>query len=555
MKNKIYILLVILFSSIASFAQTFDWKWAKSATGALNEGGFSIAVDANGNSYVIGSFQSPTLIFGSITLTNTDNTGSTQDIFVVKYDASGNVVWAKSAGGINTDGGYGIAVEANGNVFITGNFSSPSIVFGSTTLTNSGSYDIFIAKYNPSGTVLWAKKAGGTGLEIGNSVTVDASGNSYITGVFGSPSIIFGTTTLVNIDNVGNTEDVFIAKFDASGTSLWARSAGGTSNDIGNSIKVDANGNSYISGYFYSPTIIFGSTTLINIKNTGNTDDIFIAKYDASGNALWAQKAGGANYEEVYGMATDANGNSYLTGSFDSPVLYAGSSFLVNTVSGNKDIFLIKYDASGNMLWAKGAGGTQSEQSNGIAVSNGNLYITGSFDSPDLSFGGTTLTNAGSDDIFVAKYDTSGTIIWAKSAGGSGGDYGNSVGADANGNIYITGLFNSSTLVFGNTTLTNTGGGMADVYTAKFGNTTGIASANNSYNTINIFPNPGNGQINITSSNTIDALEITNPLGQIIYQTKPNEKNISLQLEHDGIYFVTVTSNKQTTTRKLVIQQ
>jgi hypothetical protein len=557
MKNKIYILLVILFSSITSFTQTFGWKWAKSASGILNEEGYCIAADAGGNSYVIGSFLSPSLLFGSITLTNADSTGTTQDIFIVKYGAAGNVVWAKSAGGIDIDRGYGIAVDANGNVYITGSFSSPGIILGGITLTNSGYEDVFIAKYNSSGTVLWARKAGGTGSDIGNAIAVDASGNSYITGVFGSPSIIFGTTTLINIDNSGLTDDIFIAKFDASGNSLWAKSAGGAYNDIANNIKVSANGNSYIAGYFNSHTLFLGGTTLTNVISTGvaYTNDIFIAKYDASGNILWARNDGGSENDEANSMALDINGDVYITGEFADWLPYLGNITIHRSGYGSASIFIIKYDASGNAIWANSSEGSILDQSTGISVTNGNVYLTGYYESNDRTFGGALLTNMGSSDIFVVKYDTSGTRLWDQSAGGSGGDYGNSVASDANGNIYITGLFNSSTLEFGNTILTKPGAGNIEMFIARYGNTTGIASANNSHDPINIFPNPCNGQINITSSNIIDRIEITNTLGQIIYQSKPNEKNISLQLEHDGIYFVTVISNKQTTTKKLVIQQ
>ena len=136
---------------------------AKSAEGTYYDYGRSIAVDANGNSYVTGYFYSSTITFGLTTLTNS---GVYSDIFVVKYDSSGNVVWAKNTGGTNEDKGYGIAVDAIGNSYVTGWFSSSTITFGSTTLTNSGSDDIFVVKYDSSGNVMRAKSAGGTSNDL-----------------------------------------------------------------------------------------------------------------------------------------------------------------------------------------------------------------------------------------------------------------------------------------------------------------------------------------------------------------------------------------------------
>src|SRR5690606_8330373 len=122
----------------------------KSADGIYGDGGYGISTDANGNVLVTGFFGSPSITFGSTTLTNASSTGK-DELFIVKYDPNGNVLWAKSAGGINGDWGNSISTDANGNVLLTGYFSSSSITFGSTTLTNAGSYDIFIAKYDSSG--------------------------------------------------------------------------------------------------------------------------------------------------------------------------------------------------------------------------------------------------------------------------------------------------------------------------------------------------------------------------------------------------------------------
>jgi hypothetical protein len=333
--KKLYTIIMALVVSANTFAQAPNCLWAKSAGGTDVDYGRSVTTDASGNVYVMGYFYSPTITFGTTTLTNAGTTGYS-DMFIAKYDAAGNVLWAKSAVGIDSDRGYSVTTDASGNVYVTGSFDSPTITFGTTTLTNAGYTDIFIAKYDAAGNVLWAKSEGGTSYDEGYSVATDASGNVYVTGYFIS-SITFGTTTLSN----AGEEDMFIAKYDAAGTVLWAKSEGGTSNDYFRSVSTDASGNVYVTGYFYSPTITFGTTTLTNAGGF----DIFIAKYDAAGNVLWAKSAGGTDDDLGYSVTTDASGNVYVTGSFDSPTITFGTTTLTN--AGSVDMFIAKYDGTG----------------------------------------------------------------------------------------------------------------------------------------------------------------------------------------------------------------
>jgi hypothetical protein len=170
---------------------------------------------------VTGEFNSPTITFGTTTLTN----GGGNDIFVVKYDPSGSVLWAKSGAGISSESGKGISTDASGNIVLTGGFNSPNITFGTTILTNSSSgSDIFVVKYDPSGNVFWAKSAGGIGGEEGAGISTDASGNIVLTGGFNSPNITFGATILTN-SGVGNL-DMFIAKLSsATGIAIHSKDA------------------------------------------------------------------------------------------------------------------------------------------------------------------------------------------------------------------------------------------------------------------------------------------------------------------------------------------
>jgi len=330
---------------------------------------------------------------------------------IALFAQNGDWLWAKQAGGTSEEAGYSIAVDVNGNSYVTGYFEE-SATFGTTTLTSSGEWDIFIAKLDSNGNWLWAKQAGGADWDEGFGIAVDANGNCYVTGYFGS-SATFGTITLTS----SGYSDIFISKLDSNGNWLWAKQAGGTSEDFGYSIAVDTNGNSYVTGYFeYSAN--FGTTTL----TTSEYADIFVAKLGSNGNWLWAKKAGGTNYDWCNSIAVDTNGNSYVTGDFRGSATFGTTTL---TSSGDYDIFVAQLDSFGNWLWANQAGGTEGNGGNSIAVDvNGNSYVTGNF-SGSATFGNTTLTSSGNDDIFVAKLDSNGNWLWAKQAGGTSYDKGN----------------------------------------------------------------------------------------------------------------------------------
>ncbi len=450
--KKTFLIVLLLLSCVFIFAQLNPWLWAKKAGGTGSDWGYGIAVDTSGNSYVTGYFQG-TATFGSTNLTS--NGG--YDIFVAKLDSSGNWLWAKKAGGTSDDEGHGIAVDASGNSYVTGFFGG-SASFGSTTLISNGNYDIFITKLDSNGNWLWAKKAGGTNPDYGFGIAVDTSGNSYVIGFF-EGTATFGYTTLIS--NGGT--DLFVAKLDSSGNWLWAKKVGGTSTDEGYDIAVDASGNSYVTGIFYG-TATFGSTTLIS----NGEEDIFIAKLDSSGNWLWAKNAGGTGSDEGYGIAVDASGNSYVTGYFYGAANF-GSTTL--TSYGYYDIFIAKLDSSGNWLWAQNAGGTDYDIGSGIVVdASGNSYVTGYFDS-DATFGSIILYNNRYYDIFIAKLDSSGNWLWATKAGGIYYDCGTGIVVDTTRNSYVTGFFEATSIdgaIFGNITIYSSGTSLNhDIFVAK----------------------------------------------------------------------------------------
>jgi len=361
-----------------------SWQWAKSGGGTGSDAGWDVAVDANGNAYITGWF-SGTATFGSTTLTGQGGL----DVFVAKLSTSGAWQWAKSAGG--TSGGYGtdVAVDANGNAYITGYFMGTA-TFGNTTLTSQGNRDVFVAKLSTSGAWQWATSAGGTDLDEGCGVAVDPSGNTYITGTF-YDAATFGTTNLTS----QGSYDVFVAKLTTNGAWQWAVSAGGTDFEEGRDVAVDGNGNVYIFGTFYD-WALFGST---NLTSYGGYD-VFVAKLTTNGGWQWARSAGGTGGDDGGGAAVDGNGNVYIIGYFHLTATF-GSTTL--TSQGGYDVFVAKLSTSGAWQWAKRVGGTEDDQGLGVKIDgNGNVYITGYF-MGTATFGSTNLTSQGNDDVFIAK--------------------------------------------------------------------------------------------------------------------------------------------------------
>jgi Tfp pilus assembly protein PilZ len=492
MKKKSLLLVILTFVlSIQTFAQAPNWQWAHSEGGSNFEAGRGITIDNGGNILVVGRFTSFAMTFDTIVLTNS----GMDDMFVVKYDGSGNVLWAKRAGGTSSDAGMGVAIDSSGNILVTGIFSSPTITFGTTVLTNSssGTYDIFIVKYDALGNVLWASSAGGTTNDRGNNISTDVGGNILVTGQFESPSITFGTIILTN----AGSYDMFTAKYDAAGNILWANSAGGSASDVAYDIGTDSGGNVFATGGFGSTSLTFGTTVLTN----SGANDMFVVKYDTAGHLLWANSAGAIGDEEGIGIATDASANVLVTGYFTSSSIAFGTTVLTN--AGNPDILLVKYDAAGNVLWANSAGGTSSDFGFCVATDTaGNVLLTGRFMSPSIAFGTTVLATLGFEDIFVAKYNGTGNVLWAISAGGTQLDESNGIAIAVGGNILVTGDFGSPSITFGTTILTNSGN--YDMFVANIDDSPPTGLSDEEILGSVFSPNPFTTQATITFSNSLN---------------------------------------------------
>ena len=303
---------------IYKYSPNGELLWYRQFGGSEHDYGTSISVDNVGNVYVTGQFQG-TADFGSFNLISTGG----MDIFIAKIDSDGNWLWVKHTGSNSDDYGRSISVDNVGNVYVTGSFAGTAS-FGITTLSSSGSNDIFIAKMDSEGNWLWAEGAGGSSTDVGYSISVDNDGDVYVTGYFE------GTADFGNISlSTEGAQDIFVAKIDSSGNWVWAERAGGQTNDYSQSISVTNNG-VYITGNF-STLADFGPYTLSSNDIGTNQRDIFIAKLDKNGNWRWAERAGGASGDSGTSITVDNDGDVYVTGYFEGTADFGPFNYTTGT--------------------------------------------------------------------------------------------------------------------------------------------------------------------------------------------------------------------------------
>jgi len=456
MKFLTIITLIIIIAVSNLHSSTTDWVKALHATFpdettglSVTDQAYNITKDEAGNIYITGYYEGRAK-FGNTTILS----NGSRDIFVAKLDADGNWLWVSSAGGISDEYGRDVAVDADGNVFVTGYFNQTAY-FGTNEIQSSGNSDIFIAKLDDEGNWLWAASAGGGGYDRGNGITCDDDGNVYVIGNFEGTSS-FGSTNLVS----SGGRDLFVAKLDADGDWQWAVKGGGAQSESGNSIDFD--GTDIVITGIYRATGTFGSISLVAKGN----NDILVAKLDTDGDYLWAKgNTAGTSNDEANDIVALPNGSYAITGSFEGTCGF-GDESLVS--SGSKDIFVAIIDNVGDWVSAYKAGGTLNNIGNGIDIdSDGNYIVSGTIIGTAV-FGSTNLISAGNRDIFVAKLSSSGTWTWASKAGGTSGDDSFGVIATDDG-IFCTGSY-FVTSTFGSDALTSAGG--ADIFVAKV-NTSG----------------------------------------------------------------------------------
>ena len=541
-------------------AQTVHY--AKKGISQGFENGNAIVADDSGNVYVTGQFEY-TSVFDNRTLSSYGS----HDIFVAKYNSSGNIVWIKSAGGTDGDIGMGIGIDAQHNVYITGEIEK-TVRFSSTiSLTSSGGNDIFIAKYDANGNVRWAKKFGdANSSDKGRAIAVAPNGNCYVTGNF-SNSMTIGPSTISS--DGGN--DIFTAKFDSNGNGIWAKRGGGSRQDRGHGIAIDANENVFVTGGMTPPARFHGTT----ITNSGKYST-FLVKYNSSGSFQWVKAAGDCcDTTEANAIALDGSGNIYLTGSFAAQTKF--SSTTLNSTSGSRDVYVAKYNSSGSVQWAKKFGGSGEDVGHGIAVDkiNNRVHVTG-FVTTAGSISGKAYSFAGYKDVIVASYGTDGSIKWVKTYGGTRRDIGLAVATNSQGFVYTTGLFNGTAL-FGSFTLVGyPNQPWADFFVTKisspvnstpqlsltgvndamfnqsFDRTRNIGETENELGKVIVYPNPTSDDFHFNAASII-SFRLYNSYGLLVGFKENVNSEIAFGEElSPGLYFLELYSENEKRTISVV---
>jgi hypothetical protein len=400
--------------------------------GSASDAGTAIAIDAAGNAYVTGTTRSADfpVIDGST------YGGGNGNAFVTKLDANGVRVYSTYLGGSASDAGAGIAVDASGNVFVTGATRSADFpVTDGSALGDTQDQDAFVTKLDASGVPVYSTYLGGKFSDSGTGIAVDAAGNAYVAGITQSANF-----PITDGSTLGGFEDAFVTKLDASGMRVYSLYLGGRADDRSTGIAADASGNAYVTGFTGSADfpVTDGSTS-------GGREDAFVTKLDARGARVYSTYLGGKSFESGTGIAVDPSGNAYVAGitqSADFPVT-DGSTYGGGTQ--DQDAFVTKLDASGVRVYSLYLGGPADDRSTGIAAdASGNAYVTGRTGSMNFVVTNGSTYGGGSYDGFVTKLDTSGVPKYSTYFGESKAAGGNGIAVDASGNAYVTGFTTST---------------------------------------------------------------------------------------------------------------
>ena len=442
-------IIVALFVSLQAGAQ--GWQWGKANSGAFVEG-WPVSVDKAGNVFAAGvKLDNGYAAFSPVPVPC--NVPGGLQCILTKYDASGNFLWAQ--GTINGPADLiSMTTDPFGNAYMLGRLAQSTYTkIGNITLTNAtADNQYFLVKFDPSGNVLWALNEGNAQtpttsaimgmaymLGMGNVATDDA-GNVYVVVNFHTSAVTVGGHTVIN--TTGATNDVLVVKYGPSGNVIWARGFGGTANDEAYALTVTHAGDVYIAGIFGSPTVTFGTSLLVNSSAAKTT---FIARFDASGNPVWAASSGGNGREYASGLASDAGNNVYMTGGFFADTLNFNS-----TVITNQDmlpaLYLVKINPFNHVDWFKTISSSGwNGKCYGYSVTTsacGEVWVAGAVNKRDSAYkifvddGSITVTPSVSDPLLIAGFTTGGHFVGGSTLQ-SGGDDQVGIAADAHSNIYV----------------------------------------------------------------------------------------------------------------------
>jgi hypothetical protein len=512
MKKQLQLILIASLAFLVSGtmkAQAPSWAWATDTIVGLGH----LTTDAVGNIYTSNGFGTS---------------------FLVKMDNNGNKLWEKPATGAQDSppavANYpnGICLDQTGNIFVSGYFTSATMTLGTTNFTRVSTVDMFIAKFDMNGDLIW-----GQTLPVGNvgntgfNVSCDLLGNVIVVGSYSAPSLTVGLTTYTNpCTSGGGCPSMLVVKYDGAGNVLWSRSSfAGIGTSYCYSVATDATNNIYVGGDFLP-------------SRNG------MVKYNSLGDTVWT-KVNAGWYVDV-----DNAGNLYSGWSKPSP----------------SDAIVKRYNpGTGAIIWTTPATGNTSNKGGFLTHDGaGNIYFVGTFRSTAITFGAYTLNHTGGadDDVYIVKYDNSGTVLWAKSLGGTSWDAVTGFATDLAGNVFAGGYFLSPSLTFDATTLNIISSLGYNIFFAKIG--AGPLSVNNLSDdkNISVYPNPATGILNVTGVTGKTDIKLYDVVGNVVIGVSTSsdlssEENTVLSTSElsQGIYMLVTENEKGRSLTKIVINK
>jgi hypothetical protein len=381
---------------VAKWSPEGNLVWASRFGGAEAQVLFGIAADSAGNVVVAGSFRG-SIDFGGGPLAS----AGAGDIYVAKLDPSGKHLWSKAFTGGDEETAHRLALDADDNILLGGQFEG-TITFGGGSLTSAGGSDIFVVKLDPTGKYAWNKSFGSaSGDSYINTLAAASDGGAVIAGSF-TDTIDFGGGPLTG----AGADDVFVARIDGFGDPVWSKSYGSAGNQSGTAVHVDAAGSVILAGQFVG-SIDFGGGALTAAEGDVTRPDIFVAKLDAAGSHTWSKRFGDVDIDTAAGIRADSDGNIVLAGGFKGAIDFGGGPLAsAGGADGYSDVFVAKFDPSGAQLWARRYGDKEAQEAAAVAIDSGrNIVLTGDFVGT-INFGGNPLSvPAFNGRMFVAKLE------------------------------------------------------------------------------------------------------------------------------------------------------
>lgn len=427
------------------------YVWSRGLFGSVNNYAFSVAHDAAGNVFVAGHFGGTIDLDPGAGVVNVTSFGLT-DVYVCKFTSAGVFSWGKRIGATLADRSFSMDIDPMGNVIISGDFEG-TVDFdpgaGVFNLTSTGGSHLFILKLSNAGNFVWAKMLAGDGDYI-YGLTTDASSNIIFGGRFNGTKDFdpgAGISNLTTASPVGFF-NAFVTKLNSSGNFVWARRFAGVENVEVLSIAADPSGNIYTTGRFSGTVDFDPGAGVSNLSSGGVSFNTFISKLNSVGNFILAKKLNNVAGSEGWGINVDATGNMYIAGWYYTSIDLDPNAGVANrTAVGNRDAYFCRLTSSGNFSWGYSFGSTGIEEAMSVVVdANGNSYLTGRFGltvdfNPGAPVNNLTTTNPGGE-VFVAKFSSAGTYVWAVSTRYiSGAIISRKISLDGNNNIHIAGYF------------------------------------------------------------------------------------------------------------------